>query len=132
MLARALTIGTNQNRIRIAVAIVNFSRRNLAGLQVSVAAVSRQREAGVKSESPAAGIGTMPVPMPKSLAQWPAFRHSLGRPLIPNGRCSQGGVKFPTGGKGLNSLNQERPKPASAFFLKHVARRRRVSRFGAT
>jgi hypothetical protein len=27
------------------------------------------------------------------------------------GRCSQGGVKLPTGGKGFE------PKPASAFFL---------------
>ena len=32
------------------------------------------------------------------------------RPFIPDGRCSQGGVKLPTGGKG------EQPKPASAFF----------------
>ena len=47
------------------------------------------------------------------------------RPLIPGGRCSQGGVKVPTGGKG------EKPKPASAFFLwKFFDLGRRVSRFG--
>jgi hypothetical protein len=42
----------------------------------------------------------------------PAFAILDVRPLIPGGRCSQGGVKLPTGGKG------EKPKPASAFFFR--------------
>jgi hypothetical protein len=33
------------------------------------------------------------------------------RPLMSGGRCSQGGVKLPTGGKGFE------PKPASAFLF---------------
>ena len=42
------------------------------------------------------------------------------RPLIPGGRCSQGGVKLPTGGKGGQAQARER-LPLS---------RGRVSRFG--
>jgi hypothetical protein len=49
--------------------------------------------------------------MVKVLAGVPAIRHIPIRPLNPGGRCSQGGVKVPTGGK-----KAKQPKPASAFF----------------
>jgi len=38
----------------------------------------------------------------------PAFAILLFRPLIPGGRCSQGGVKLPTGGKGEIAQARER------------------------
>jgi hypothetical protein len=38
--------------------------------------------------------------MAEALARIAAIGHILLRPLIPGGRCSQGGVKVPTGGKG--------------------------------
>jgi hypothetical protein len=47
-----------------------------------------------------------------------------GRPFIPGGRCSQGGVKVPTGGKGGDAQARER--------LSLLIGRKRVSRFGAT
>ena len=48
--------------------------------------------------------------MPNRLVGTPAFRHSSGQiGSFRAGRCSQGGVKVPTGGKG------DEPKPASAF-----------------
>jgi hypothetical protein len=59
--------------------------------------------------------------MPKVLADAPAFGHILGRSSIPGGRCSQGGVKIPTGGKGDVAQARER-------LL--LCWRRRVSRFG--
>jgi hypothetical protein len=59
--------------------------------------------------------------MPKVLADAPAFGHILGRSSIPGGRCSQGGVKIPTGGKGDVAQARERL----------LLPRRRVSRFGA-
>ena len=37
-----------------------------------------------------------------------ATRHNSKRPLIPGGRCSQGGVKVPTGGKGGQAQARER------------------------
>ena len=45
------------------------------------------------------------------------------RPFIPGGRCSQGGVKVPTGGKGRETRARERLPRFT---------RGRVSRFGAT
>jgi hypothetical protein len=54
--------------------------------------------------------------MPKPLPGGRRFAIVAIRPFIPNGRCSQGGAKFPTGGKGLQFSLEERPKPASAFF----------------
>jgi hypothetical protein len=60
--------------------------------------------------------------MPKVLALSPAFGHILGRSSIPGGRCSQGGVKIPTGGKGDVAQARERLP---------LSRERRVSRFGA-
>jgi hypothetical protein len=45
------------------------------------------------------------------------------RSSIPGGRCSQGGVKIPTGGKGDVAQARERLLPGET-------RRKRVSRFG--
>jgi hypothetical protein len=50
----------------------------------------------------------------------------LGRSSIPGGRCSQGGVKIPTGGKGDLTQARERLLPPGSFLWG-----RRVSRFGA-
>ena len=47
------------------------------------------------------------------------------RPFIPGGRCSQGGVKVPTGGKGRRAQARERLLPGSLLW------KERVSRFGA-
>ena len=47
------------------------------------------------------------------------------RPFIPDGRCSQGGVKLPTGGKGRKAQARER-------LPQGLLPRERVSRFGAT
>src|SRR3954453_7318042 len=47
------------------------------------------------------------------------------RPFIPDGRCSQGGVKVPTGGKGRKA--QARERLPQGLLLKG-----RVSRFGVT
>src|SRR6185436_5651403 len=52
------------------------------------------------------------------------------RPFIPGGRCSQGGVKVPTGGKGRKAQARERLPPG--IFLKRNLPKGRVSRFGAT
>src|SRR5579871_2397662 len=66
------------------------------------------------------GMATMTNFPAETLAGSPAFRHSsLQIGSFRAGRCSQGGVKVPTGGKG------DEPKPASAFPAKG-----RVSRFG--
>ena len=53
----------------------------------------------------------MQIPMPMALAGVPAIRHSSPRSLIPGGRCSQGGVKVPTGGKGEAAQARERLFP---------------------
>ena len=50
------------------------------------------------------------------------------RPFIPDGRCSQGGVKVPTGGKGGQAQARERLFPPE--FLSWNPRGERVSRFG--
>jgi hypothetical protein len=75
-------------------------------------------------------MATCGFPMMKALLAQFRFAIIHVRPLIPGGRCSQGGVKLPTGGKGGQSL-----KPASAFspgFLVPLEfPERRVSRFGA-
>jgi hypothetical protein len=52
------------------------------------------------------------------------------RPLIPGGRCSQGGVKLPTGGKGGQSLSPRAPSPLE-FPGPLEFPESRVSRFGA-
>ena len=44
----------------------------------------------------------------KVLAGDGLLRHTCCRPSIPGGRCSQGGVKFPTGGKGDEAQARER------------------------
>ena len=53
-------------------------------------------------------IAGMLIPDAKVLAGVPAVRHTSVRPLIPGGRCSQGGVKVPTGGKGDVAQARER------------------------
>ena len=58
--------------------------------------------------------------MMKVLAGVPAIRHSSPQAAQPGGRCSQGGVKVPTGGKGDEAQARER-------LLRF---RGRVSRFG--
>ena len=50
----------------------------------------------------------MQIPVPKVLAEAPAFGHIYVRSSIPGGRCSQGGVKIPTGGKGDVAQARER------------------------
>src|SRR5258706_16100657 len=60
-------------------------------------------------------------PWPRCLLAPPPFVIVPVRPLIPGGRCSQGGVKVPTGGKGEIAQARER----LLLFG------RRVSRFGA-
>ena len=58
--------------------------------------------------------------MARALLARPPFAIIRIRPLIPGGRCSQGGVKVPTGGKGDVAQARERlPSPEG-----------RVSRFG--
>src|SRR5580704_18269263 len=77
-------------------------------------------------------MGTMPVPHTK--AACPVAGLS---PLFPSGRSFRtadvlrAGRNSPPAVKGLYSPEQ-RSKPASAFFPKHVARGKRVSRFGVT
>jgi hypothetical protein len=52
------------------------------------------------------------------------------RPLIPGGRCSQGGVKLPTGGKGGQGPSPRAPSLLQ-FLVPLEFPERRVSRFGA-
>jgi hypothetical protein len=59
--------------------------------------------------------------MVEPLAGNPAIGHILGQAAQPGGRCSQGGVKVPTGGKGEVAQARER------LFL---TLGKRVSRFG--
>jgi hypothetical protein len=64
--------------------------------------------------------------MVKPLLAGPPFAIIPFRPLIPGGRCSQGGVKVPTGGKGGQGLSPRAPSSPWAIPLG-----KRVSRFGA-
>jgi hypothetical protein len=64
--------------------------------------------------------------MGKVLADVPAIRHIPIRPLNPGGRCSQGGVKVPTGGKGEAAQARERLH----FLWGKLPLEKRVSRFG--
>ena len=64
--------------------------------------------------------------MGKVLAGVPAIRHIPIRPLNPGGRCSQGGVKVPTGGKGEAAQARER----LLSFGENSPLEKRVSRFG--
>ncbi len=57
----------------------------------------------------------------KVLAGVAAIRHSSLRPLIPGGRCSQGGVKVPTGGKGGQAQARERLLPLESPWEKGSA-----------
>jgi hypothetical protein len=52
--------------------------------------------------------GDMQIPLLKVLADAAGFGHIWRRSLIPGGRCSQGGVKIPTGGKGDVAQARER------------------------
>ncbi len=54
----------------------------------------------------------MQIPDPGALAPREVIRHSRGRSSIPGGRCSQGGVKLPTGGKGGQAQARERLVPS--------------------
>ena len=60
----------------------------------------------------------------------PGFAILDFRPLIPGGRCSQGGVKLPTGGKG--EIAQARERLLLLEVLREIPGGRRVSRFGVT
>jgi hypothetical protein len=60
--------------------------------------------------------------MAKALAGVPRFGHNLRQVAHPGSRCSQGGVKFPTGGKGEVAQARERL---------YSRKRKRVGRFGA-
>src|ERR1700722_12739972 len=64
----------------------------------------------------------------KVLAGGAANRHSSIRPSNPGGRCSQGGVKVPTGGKGQLAQARERLRPLKSSL--EVFLEKRVSRFG--
>ena len=55
---------------------------------------------------------TCGIPMLKALAGAAGVRHNSVRLSIPGSRCSQGGVKVPTGGKGGQS-----PSPRAPPFL---------------
>ena len=61
--------------------------------------------------------------MARLLLAPPSFVIIRIRPFIPGGRCSQGGVKVPTGGKGGDAQARER--------LPTIHLGGRVSRFGA-
>jgi hypothetical protein len=66
----------------------------------------------VQARNPSAALfhrhGDMQIPLWKALAEAPAFGHIYVRSSIPGGRCSQGGVKIPTGGKGDVAQARER------------------------
>src|SRR5437868_15100432 len=66
--------------------------------------------------------GDMLILPAKGLARLSAFGHIWCQVAHPGSRCSQGGVKIPTGGKGDVAQARER-----LLYLP----RRRVSRFGA-
>jgi hypothetical protein len=54
----------------------------------------------------------MRIPDSEGLVGTAAIGHISFRPFIPDGRCSQGGVKIPTGGKGDVAQARERlPQP---------------------
>jgi len=69
-------------------------------------------------------MGTGGFAMGKALLAPPSFALIPFRPLIPGGRCSQGGVKVPTGGKGEKAQARER------LLRDERSSRGRVSRFG--
>jgi len=68
-------------------------------------------------------MGTCRFRVPQALAGPGARSIVPARPFIPGGRCSQGGVKVPTGGKGGDAQARERLPP--------IRLGARVSRFGA-
>jgi hypothetical protein len=72
-------------------------------------------------------IGDMQIPVAKVLAGAPANRHSSLQAAQPGGRCSQGGVKIPTGGKGEEAQARERLVPINPST---DSSGKRVSRFG--
>jgi hypothetical protein len=82
------------------------------------------------------GIGTCPNAMAEGwsrrLLACPRLAIFGVRPSIPDGRCSQGGVKFPTGGKGEVAQARERLVPLFEHDLFRIMLlAARVSRFGA-
>ena len=66
--------------------------------------------------------------MPKVLAGMSATRHNFRQVARPSSRCSQGGVKIPTGGKG--DVAQARERLPHGFSRNMEFPGRRVSRFG--
>jgi hypothetical protein len=56
-------------------------------------------------------MGAMPVPMAKVLAGAAAIRHNWFQAAHSGRPSSQGGVKFPTGGKGDVAQARERLPP---------------------
>jgi hypothetical protein len=50
------------------------------------------------------------------LAGNPAIGHILGQAAQPGSRCSQGGVKVPTGGKGEKAQARERLVPTDILL----------------
>jgi hypothetical protein len=80
--------------------------------------------------------------MVKVLAGVPSIRHSCCKAAHPGGRCSQGGVKVPTGGKGEAAQARERlllfgrrvsrfgviPKPTVKVRMKENGRDSRIPR----
>src|SRR5215470_13451501 len=75
-------------------------------------------------------MGPCLFPIGNALAAAARRRHISFRPFIPNGRCSQGGVKVPTGGKGRKAQARERLR--SGAGSQELVQGGRVSRFGAT
>src|SRR6201999_3919768 len=73
-------------------------------------------------------MGTCCFPMPKVLAGMSAKRHNFRQVAHPSSRCSQGGVKIPTGGKG--DVAQARERLLHRELPPGNSQRRRVSRFG--
>jgi hypothetical protein len=106
-----INLRTNRNRIRKAALIVNFFRPRIAP----------GHRSGVGGHD-SGGMGTCAIPMARRLLAPPPFGIVPLRPFIPGGRCSQGGVKVPTGGKGGQDPS---PRAPSSQLGK------RVSRFGA-
>ena len=84
---------------------------------------------------------TCAFPMRIALAGAPALGHSSVQAAQPGGRCSQGGVKVPTGGKGDEAQARERlprfrgrvsrfgviPKPTVKVRMKENGRDSRIS-----
>ena len=64
----------------------------------------------------------MQIPHGKVLAGSAGLRHTCCRSSIPGGRCSQGGAKLPTGGKGDEAQARER-LPLLETFLESAGKK---------